>query len=330
MAVFLLVGLWLGAGFAQSGDGVSAVTVHAAPAGVLGGPAPEEPSGVAALSYADGSMAGMIAGGTSGDVGVASSWYEEGGAVAEMGSAGGGAQRADVSAYKVRRGDTLYGIAKYFGITLETLTSANPGLRSGLLRPGDELRVLPTSGIVYKVNAGDTLESIAERFNVPEESILRFNPSVRIGSLGAGSSLVIPGAASAFAYNAPSAQDFKNRFVKPADGYNWGELHPHNAIDIAGACGAEVVAAAEGLVIPDENFGDGRGGWNGGYGNFVLIEHPFGDGVRTRYAHLKQARAGIGDYVTQGQAIGAMGDTGDATGCHVHFEVYGAANPFAK
>jgi murein DD-endopeptidase MepM/ murein hydrolase activator NlpD len=116
----------------------------------------------------------------------------------------------------------------------------------------------------------------------------------------------------------------------PAYGYDWGILHHYNAVDIAASCGTPVVAAAEGLVVPDDSFGDGVDGWNGGYGSFVLIEHPFGDGVRTRYAHLGKALVSIGDYVKQGQEIGIMGDTGEATGCHVHFEVYGAQNPFAK
>jgi len=119
-------------------------------------------------------------------------------------------------------------------------------------------------------------------------------------------------------------------FIMPADGYNWGQLHHYNAVDISNKCGTPVRASAEGLVAPDENFGSGVGGWNGGYGNFVLIEHPFGDGVMTRYAHLSKVLVNIGDYVKQGQEIGIVGETGDATGCHVHFEVYGAENPFAK
>jgi len=83
-------------------------------------------------------------------------------------------------------------------------------------------------------------------------------------------------------------------------------------------------------VVPDASFGSGRSGWNGGYGLFVLLEHPFGDGVKTRYAHMDSVSVDIGDYVKQGDEIGIMGDSGDATGCHVHFEVYGAENPFAK
>ena len=96
------------------------------------------------------------------------------------------------------------------------------------------------------------------------------------------------------------------------------------------SCGASVRAAAEGLVVPDDSFSSGLDGWNGGYGKFVLMEHPFGDSVRTRYAHLATVSVNIGDYIKQGEQIGTMGRTGDSSGCHLHFEVYGAANPLAR
>lgn len=238
--------------------------------------------------------------------------------------------RDNLIKYAVRRGDTLSGIAAYFGISFDTLANANPTVRARYLQPGDELNILPTSGIVYKTADGDSLESVADYFNIPMEKIAEFNKSVNFTALGAGISLVIPGAKTGFVASKSSLPNFNSSFIKPTDGFNWGILHHYNAVDIANSCGTPVVASAEGLVVPDDSFGDGRGGWNGGYGGFVLIEHPFGDGVRTRYAHLEKILVNIGDYVQQGTEIGIMGDTGDATGCHVHFEVYGAENPFAK
>lgn len=240
--------------------------------------------------------------------------------------------RENLVVYNVQKGDTLSGIASYFGVSLDTIVSANPAVKSGFLKPGDELNILPTSGIVYRVRDGDTLESISEYFSIPSEKIVQFNKSVNFGILGAGISLVIPGVrGSSLAYSRlNSLPDFSSYFQRPTDGYNWGKLHHYNAVDVSNACGTPVRAAAEGLVIPDDSFGDGSGDWDGGYGHFVLIEHPFGDGVRTRYAHLGKVLVSIGDYVKQGQEVGLMGETGDSTGCHVHFEVYGAANPFAR
>jgi murein DD-endopeptidase MepM/ murein hydrolase activator NlpD len=114
-----------------------------------------------------------------------------------------------------------------------------------------------------------------------------------------------------------------NYFTKPTIGYDWGQLHHYNAVDIANACGTPVTAAAEGLVV-DLSTDD----WDGGYGHMVLMEHP--NGMGTRYAHLKTISVHIGDYLEQGAPIGTMGQTGDATGCHLHFEVIGAKNPFAR
>jgi murein DD-endopeptidase MepM/ murein hydrolase activator NlpD len=121
-----------------------------------------------------------------------------------------------------------------------------------------------------------------------------------------------------------SSKHTSHYFIQPAAGLNWGILHGHNAVDIANACGTPVVAAAGGVVIDSSD----SGGWNGGYGNFLYIQHP--NGTKTKYAHLQTLEVSSGDEVSQGQEIGKMGDTGHSTGCHLHFEVNGAANPFAK
>lgn len=116
--------------------------------------------------------------------------------------------------------------------------------------------------------------------------------------------------------------DFVARiFALPARGRNWGVLHSHNAVDIAGVCGASIYAAARGRVS------EVKEGWNGGYGNYVAIDH--GNGVVTKYAHTSSNLAQIGQEVAAGDPLALMGDTGHSTGCHVHFEVYGAPNSFA-
>ncbi len=124
--------------------------------------------------------------------------------------------------------------------------------------------------------------------------------------------------------------NYNSEFIKPASGVNQGILGTDNSITIVNSCGTKVVAAAEGLVVPDNTIVNTLNGWNDGYGNFVLIEHPFGSGIATRYSHLEQVSVQPGDYVQQGQAVGLMGQTGDATGCSLNFQVIGARNPFAK
>lgn len=123
-----------------------------------------------------------------------------------------------------------------------------------------------------------------------------------------------------------TAQAIIGNFSIPARGINWGELHPRNAVDIAGYCGASLYAAFVGRVSEVR-----REGWNGGYGTFVDIDH--GDGIVTRYAHAEKILVVEGQMVAAGEMIAVMGQTGDSTGCHVHFEVRGTAgarNPFTK
>lgn len=115
-------------------------------------------------------------------------------------------------------------------------------------------------------------------------------------------------------------------FIMPTNGWNWGQLHYNNAVDIAGVCGSEVYAAQSGAVA--EEAGEG---WNGGYGNYVAVEHP--NGTKTLYAHTSKNLVTVGDLVMQGEVIALTGNTGNVngeTGCHLHFEVHGAENPFAN
>jgi murein DD-endopeptidase MepM/ murein hydrolase activator NlpD len=71
------------------------------------------------------------------------------------------------------------------------------------------------------------------------------------------------------------------------------------------------------------------GAWNGGYGNYVVIQH--GNGSQTLYAHQSKIIVGVGEHVVQGQVIGYVGNTGRSTGPHLHFEVRnGPRNPFAR
>jgi murein DD-endopeptidase MepM/ murein hydrolase activator NlpD len=91
-------------------------------------------------------------------------------------------------------------------------------------------------------------------------------------------------------------------------GPRWGGFHP--GIDIGVGYGTPIHAAKAGVVI--------FAGWNGGYGNFVIIDH--GGGFATAYAHQSQIAVSDGQQVAQGQVIGYVGSTGHSTGPHLHFE----------
>jgi murein DD-endopeptidase MepM/ murein hydrolase activator NlpD len=91
-------------------------------------------------------------------------------------------------------------------------------------------------------------------------------------------------------------------------GYRWGAMH--QGIDIDSGPGAPIVAVKAGTVI--------MAGWNGGYGNCVVIDH--GGSFSTLYAHQSRMVVGDGEYVKQGQLLGYVGGTGNVTGPHLHFE----------
>ncbi len=119
----------------------------------------------------------------------------------------------------------------------------------------------------------------------------------------------------------------KLRISPPTIGWNWGQSHAFNAVDIANRCNTPIYAAKEGIII--EAASDNS--WNNGYGNFITIEHS--NKIETLYAHLEKVEAQIGQYVKEKELIGYMGSTGNTdgpTGCHLHFEVHGAENPLAN
>lgn len=91
----------------------------------------------------------------------------------------------------------------------------------------------------------------------------------------------------------------------------------HTGVDIGAPMGADIVAADSGVVI--------YAGYNGGYGNMVIVDH--GNGMSTLYAHMSRIVAGNGQKVGKGEVIGKVGSTGFSTGPHLHFEVRKDGNP---
>ena len=85
----------------------------------------------------------------------------------------------------------------------------------------------------------------------------------------------------------------------------------HRGTDIPAPEGTPILAAHSGTVIIS--------GWNNSYGNQVLLDN--GASLSTRYAHMTAAAVSAGETVTAGQVIGYVGNTGDSTGFHLHFEV---------
>ena len=93
-----------------------------------------------------------------------------------------------------------------------------------------------------------------------------------------------------------------------------GEYRNHGGTDIGASYGSAIYAADSGTVVRSAD------GWNGGWGNYVMIDH--GNGMQTLYAHMSSRAVSVGQTVSRGQTIGYAGSTGMSTGAHLHFEMY--------
>ncbi|MCI1952842.1 MAG: peptidoglycan DD-metalloendopeptidase family protein [Clostridiales bacterium] len=117
---------------------------------------------------------------------------------------------------------------------------------------------------------------------------------------------------------APSAHTITTGFE-----YRWGAFHNGYDLSGSGVYGTSIVAAASGTIAyVSSGFGDGYYGCRdgGGFGNYVIIDH--GNGLSTLYGHMQSVSVSVGQSVSQGQVIGALGTSGSSTGPHLHFTVY--------
>ena len=236
-----------------------------------------------------------------------------------------------ISIYVVREGDNLSQIAKMFGVSINTIIWANDISRGDLIKTGQVLVILPVTGLRYIVKSGDTVASIAKKFNGDVKEIIQFNDLSDGSSLTVGDEIIIPDGEAPYkpVYTYPSRSvrgtsgpSYVGYYLKPVNGARKTQgLHGYNGVDLAAYCGAPILASASGDVIIGRSYG-----WNGGYGKYIVITHQ--NGTQTLYAHNSRNIVTRGWHVVKGQVIGYMGSTGKSTGCHVHFEIRGAKNPF--
>ncbi len=244
--------------------------------------------------------------------------------------------------YRVRSGDTLTGIANRFNVSMMTVWWANNLSAKDDLHIGQILTVPPVSGVVVTVAATDTLESLATKYAVAGADILAIN-KLDDQVLVVGQTLTIPGARSgaiATPTPKPTAASTKTPSKTPskASSSNGGTTRPpttytggkftwpvaggyisqyyhygHYGIDIAADRGTRVKAAGGGTVI--------FAGWKSNGGGYqVWLAH--GSGLYTTYNHMASVSVGRGQRVSRGQQIGRVGATGNASGPHLHFEVW--------
>ena len=254
--------------------------------------------------------------------------------------------------YTVQSGDTLSGIAYRFGLNQNSVMAANDMTNANYLKTNQELNIPPKDGAYIEVEDGDTLEGLVEDFKGDLALTQELNEVGEDNVVVEGDMLFVVGedvaeeylASIAPVYTASATTTSSYTYTSDYNAYDVGTsymntevdttyasadfVYPttgsltqgyysgHYAYDIADRNKPAIVAVSDGSVTTSSY------GWNGGYGNYVIIDH--GNGYKSLYAHLEEIYVYEGEYVSIGQAIGKMGNTGrvyGATGIHLHFEI---------
>lgn len=246
--------------------------------------------------------------------------------------------------YKVQEDDVLGSIASDYQITLEQLLTLNPGLKKdSVIKPGDTLNVTVLTPIVHVTEKIEALQKEIISFDteVVEDATMPKGEqkTTQVGQNGEKlvNYLIFIENGTEVEREITSEQSVKEPvkeiivkgtkvipsrgtgtlkwpanggYVSSGLGQRWGKLH--KGIDIARPSDLTIKAADNGKVV--------SAGYSGGYGNKVVIDHN--NGLQTVYAHLDSIAVSAGQVVSQGQKLGVMGNTGNSTGTHLHFEVY--------
>lgn len=253
-----------------------------------------------------------------------------------------GAVTASAVTYTTTDSDTLWGISETYGISVEKIKELNPGIQEDTLTGGIKLALeQPVPMLTVKtVQTMELTEAIPREVQKIEDANLYQdttvvaqegedgearvvakitkingteqnrevlssqtikNPIAKIEKIGTKE---LPPTTGSGSFSRPASGSLSSRY-----GARWGRSH--NGIDIAGATDSNVLAADGGVVT--------YAGWMQGYGNYVVINHE--NGYETAYGHNNSIVVSVGDRVAKGSVIAKMGNTGNSTGTHCHFEV---------
>ncbi|EMF81749.1 peptidase, M23 family [Leptospira weilii serovar Topaz str. LT2116] len=217
--------------------------------------------------------------------------------------------------YIVRKEDNFFKIMARTGMDIDTISSVNSLSSPYDIYPGMELLIPNMRGIYdleEKENSSSVQRKLSKKYNLVQKFIF-FDESKGLWFIpGKG----LPKEERSFfygmAFNRPLGEMgiVSSRFGRRKDPFTRKETF-HGGLDIAAEEGTPVYASADGEV----QFSDKKGG----YGNLIVLGHKLG--YETLYGHLSSISVRPGEKVSKGQKIGEVGQTGRATGNHLHFEV---------
>ncbi|PGY07711.1 peptidoglycan DD-metalloendopeptidase family protein [Bacillus sp. AFS031507] len=246
--------------------------------------------------------------------------------------------------YVIKEGDVLEMIAQDHDLTLAEILAVNPGLKGKtLLKIGEKINITvpkPFIEVIVDKEVNKKEEIPFKNTVVEDSSLLKGETKVKQEGKSGSRSVTYKiteqkgVAVQKVESNATVLEQPVNQivikgtkvipsrgegnfawptvggYVSSKQGPRWGRMH--KGIDIARPSNRTIKAADNGVVV--------SAGWGGGYGNKIVIDHK--NGYRTLYGHMSSLKVRVGQTVSKGTSIGVMGATGDATGVHLHFEVY--------
>ncbi len=248
----------------------------------------------------------------------------------------------EVRTHELKAGENFWTVAIDYGLTMEELEKANPEKNPKKLQIGEEIKLVVPKPVLTVATAVE-IEYI-EKINYDTEyefddSMYKTEKRTKVAGVN-GEKLVL---ANEIKFNGiltdkevlseeilsepkteiivkgtkePPKTVATGLFLMPTRGsitsrygVRWGRMH--SGIDIAAKTGTPINAADGGKVV--------YSGKRSGYGLMIEIDH--GNGYKTRYAHCSKLLVGVGEKVYKGQHIANVGNTGNSTGPHLHFEV---------
>jgi len=216
--------------------------------------------------------------------------------------------------YTVVQGDNFFRIMARTGMNIDTISSVNALSSPQDIRVGMTLLIPNMRGVYDTENLAESELSrgkLAEKYSMPNHLIIFdkrrdewFVPGKTLGKIE-----------KSFFYGLAFHPPLNEGYLTSGFGHRLDPFTKkktfHGGLDIAASKGTDVIASADGEVI--------FMGRKGGYGKLIVVKHIMG--YETRYGHLDKMSVSLGDHVKKGQKIGSVGNTGRATGYHLHYEV---------
>lgn len=229
--------------------------------------------------------------------------------------------------YKATGHESLWAIKRAYGISIDTLISANPHLKELELKPNQTIVIPSKNGTLFMFDDYRDVSRMSKLLSGKYKIVGDYKPSLfKVFSPEDMRVVFFEGARPQVVNSSiEKIYRYKMTFVDPVDtGFYtsmFGErVNPvfgegyefHNGIDIATHQGTPIKAVRDGIVFFT--------GWRDGFGNTVIIQHY--DGYTTFYAHCSRIFVTQGQWIKQGDVVAAVGSTGRSTGSHLHYTVY--------